>query len=31
MVTGGGGWVETARTYIAKSGRKAETDEVCHD
>jgi hypothetical protein len=31
MVAVGGGWVETARTYIAGSGRKAETDEICHD
>ena len=26
-----GRWVETARTYVAVSGRKAEIDEPCHD
>ncbi len=31
MVAGGRGWVETARTYVAGSGLKAETDEACHD
>jgi hypothetical protein len=31
IVVGGQGWVETARTYVAVSGRKAEIDERCHD
>jgi hypothetical protein len=31
MVAGGRGWAETARTYVAGSGLKAETDEACHD
>jgi hypothetical protein len=31
MVIGGRGWVETARTYIAVSGHKAEIDEPYYD
>ena len=31
MVARGRGWAETARTYVAGSGLKAETDEACHD
>jgi hypothetical protein len=31
MITRGRGWVETAKTYVAGSGLKAETDKVCHD
>ena len=30
-VTRGQGWMETARTYVAGSGLKVETDEACHD
>ena len=30
MVIKGRGWAETARTYIAGSGLKAETDKACH-
>lgn len=31
MVAGGGGWAETARTYVAGSGLKAEIDKPYHD
>ena len=30
-IAGGQGWVETARTYLAGSGFKAETDEACYN
>jgi hypothetical protein len=30
MGTEGRGWAETARTYVAGSGLKAETDKACH-
>lgn len=30
MVTKGRGWAETARTYVAGSGLKADTDKSCH-
>jgi hypothetical protein len=30
MVTKGRRWVETARTYVAGSGLKTETDKACH-
>ncbi len=31
VVAGGRGWAETARTYIARSGLRAETDKACYD
>jgi hypothetical protein len=31
IVARGRGWAETARTYVAGSGLKAEIDEACYD
>ena len=31
VVVRGGRWVETVRTYVGRSGLKAETGKACHD